>query len=178
MHSVFTLVTICTVFLFYLLVFLLRSCAFYLPPVILDFSPYTFSSHPHAFPLSTMCTFHRPRWHYLHLLFSPLTFQFSSFAVCLSFSPVILCFPLHMFMNHLVHFISPHSTNCTFFYTLRLFFSSVMCHSILPRNPLFSLFTFLSPSTFHFLSQHQLHRLFFPVTLDVPPSLLCLYFLT
>ena len=176
MHSVFTLITICTVFLFFLLVFLLRSSAFYLPQEILYFSPYTFSSHPHAFSLSTMCTFHRPRWHYVHLLFSPLTFQFSSLAVCLSFSPVILCFPLHIFMYHLIHISSPHSTNCTFYFHPSSFFSSVMCLSFLPRNPLFSLFTFFSPGTSHVLLQHQLHRLFFPVTLDIPPSLLCLLF--
>ena len=140
----FALSIICTVFLFHLLVFLLRSCAFLLA-VILNFSPFTFYFDPHAF-----CV--HPH-HDLQRFFS-FTFWFSSFALLPFVLPVIL------YGSPDTLYLLPHA------------FDFPIAHCA-PSVSLLSSWSFLFPSPLSFISSFHIIILpscilSFPLALPAP----------
>ena len=138
-------------------------CTFYFPPELLCLSP--LSSRYPSFLLSHLfspsCIFMFSRWHYLHLLFSPLTFHFPPWLLCLLFTPIVLHFP----SSHCN--LPPHA----------FYFPPVLpVQFIFSRDPFFSRLTFYF-LTHAFYSSSRLTFYFPPLEFMLPLCALCtLYF--
>ena len=143
--------------------FLLRFCAFYLPPS-------SFNSFLHML-FSPSCILCSPS-SLSAPFFSPLHLSVSFLALVPCISPKSFIVHLHIFFPPSCFFISPHGTICTSYSSPKLYFPPLRwCLSFSSRNPLFYP-SLLSPS-WKFMSPISLiyTLLYFAVTLHSPPSL-------